>query len=155
MSGPDAVEGLKRYFEGVIDRRDELVLPLTGGPVAEDVRAVAGRAPIAASIDAVLRRGMEEGIIRDDVNERDVIVMASMLAQGLPHVPDWPSGARRQVALFLAGLISIRSPHRPDDPPVPYATVARACPHVGDGWPQPGAGPGGRLSHVIRDRLSV
>jgi AcrR family transcriptional regulator len=99
-----APEALRRFFERTIERREELMLPLHGGPVTLDDRAVELRAQISAALDRVLARGREQGEIRADVTSVDIILMGALLAQPLPSAPDWDTVARRQATIYIQGL---------------------------------------------------
>lgn len=100
----DAVAGIVGYLHGCVAARHQLVLPLIGGPVATDPGAVAIRAEIGATAARLLARGEEEGSVRDDLGPVDLIAFATMITQGLPYVEDWEGLARRQVAVFVAGI---------------------------------------------------
>lgn len=104
---------LRRFLERTIERRDELTLPLHGGPVTLDDRVVELRAQINAALDRVLARGRERGEIRPDVTSTDIILMGALLAQPLPSAPDWGTVARRQAAIYVEGL------HATDGPALP------------------------------------
>jgi hypothetical protein len=72
-------------------------------PLASYCRAVSG-SRAADTLGRVLQRGREDGTIRSDVTAFDLIVFGALLAQPLPHVPDWKHTARRQAAIYLDGL---------------------------------------------------
>ena len=99
-----AMDALKLFFERTIRSRRELILPLHGGPVSLDAATVAVRTEISDLIDAVLARGRIDGTIRSDATAVDVIVAGAMLAQPLPHLPNWDELARRQARIALDGL---------------------------------------------------
>jgi AcrR family transcriptional regulator len=110
--GP-AILALGGFLERTIKRRDDLILPLHGGPVTLDAEAVALRKAISDALGEVLRRGRDDGTIRRDVNAVDIIMTGAQLAQPLAHVPEWDQVARRQAALFLAGLAATTGPALP------------------------------------------
>jgi hypothetical protein len=61
-----------------------------------------------------------EGAVRGDVTSTDIILMGALLAQPLSSAPDWDAIARRQAAIYVAGL-------RPaDGPPLPGRALTRA-----------------------------
>jgi AcrR family transcriptional regulator len=99
-----AIGALELFFERTIRSRDELILPLHGGPVSLDAATVAVRTEISDLIDAVLARGRLDGTIRSDATAIDVIVAGAVLAQPLPHVSNWDELARRQARIALDGL---------------------------------------------------
>jgi AcrR family transcriptional regulator len=100
-SGIDALRG---FIEQTIEHGPDLVLPMHGGPVPLDDDTVALRSEVHATIEKVLRRGRQDGTIRADVTAIDIIVFGALLAQPLPHVPDWRSAARRQASIYFDGL---------------------------------------------------
>lgn len=96
------------------------MLPLHGAPVTLDDQAVEMRTAISAALDRVLARGRKEGAVRGDVTSTDIILMGALLAQPLSSAPDWDAIARRQAAIYVAGL-------RPaDGPPLPGHALTRA-----------------------------
>jgi AcrR family transcriptional regulator len=98
------IDALRRFIEQTIEHGPELVLPMHGGPVSLDEDAVALRSEVHATIETVLRRGRQDATIRADVTPFDIIVFGALLAQPLPHVPDWRSAARRQAKIYFDGL---------------------------------------------------
>ena len=102
-TGP-AIESLRGFFERTIARRQELILPLHGGPLILDEETERLRAEIRAALEEVLARGRADGTVRADVDAADIIVAGAQLAQPLPHVADWDGVARRQAQVVLAGL---------------------------------------------------
>jgi AcrR family transcriptional regulator len=103
-SDDPAPAALARFFEQTIAARNELILPLHGGPVIHDEQIVALQSEIRALLEQVLARGRRERTIRPDTTPIDIIVTGAMLAQPLPHAPDWEQLARRQARIFIAGL---------------------------------------------------
>lgn len=103
VDGP-ALGSVRRFLDGTIAHWDQLVLPLHGGPADLDDSMKALRAEIRRTLEKILARGRSDGSIRRDVTAVDIILMGAMLAQPLPHVPDWKKVARRQMAVYLDGL---------------------------------------------------
>lgn len=101
--GP-APAALAQFLERTIASRDEFVLPLHGGPVIDDERITAVRGEIRDLLEQILARGRQDHTIRADVTPSDVILTGAMLAQPLPNTTDWDRLARRQAAIFIAGL---------------------------------------------------
>jgi AcrR family transcriptional regulator len=106
-SGIDALRG---FIDQTIEHGPELVLPMHGGPIPLNKDAVGLRSEVHATIEEVLRRGRQDGTIRADVAPFDIIVFGALLAQPLPHVPDWRSAARRQAKIYFDGLASKATP---------------------------------------------
>lgn len=112
LSDEPAPAALEQFFEQTISARNELILPLHGGPVIHDEKIVAVRAEIRNLLDQVLARGRRDRTIRPDANPGDIIITGAMLAQPLPLAGDWDQLARRQARIFVAGLVAT-------DPPLP------------------------------------
>ncbi len=103
----EAADALRTFLLQTIARRDELLLPLHGGPVTRDAETQQLRAEIRAALEQVLARGREQGAIRADVTAADIILMGALLAQPLPNAQgDWDAAAARQVAIYVDGLRS-------------------------------------------------
>jgi AcrR family transcriptional regulator len=92
------------YLSAVLGIADQLILPLRGAPPLMTAGAVAARTQISRRLDGLIERGRAEGSIRAGVNATDVIVFGAFITQPLPHGPDWITLARRQLAIFTAGL---------------------------------------------------
>jgi AcrR family transcriptional regulator len=95
---------LEHFFEQTIAARDDLILPLHGGPVIRDEKVTALRIEIRQSLEQVLARGRRDGTIRRDVTAADIIITGAMLAQPLPHATNWDQLAKRQARIYIAGL---------------------------------------------------
>lgn len=106
--GP-AADAIAQFFAQTIAARDDLILPLHGGPVSHDAETLALRARIRELIEQVLARGRRDGSVRADATATDIIITGAMLAQPLPHVTDWDRLARRQAEIYIAGLAPTRS----------------------------------------------
>jgi AcrR family transcriptional regulator len=106
--GP-AVDAIAQFLTQTIAARDDLVLPLHGGPVSRDPETLALRAKIRELLEQVLTRGRHDGSIRADATATDIIITGAMLARPLPHVTDWDRLARRQAEIYIAGLAPTRS----------------------------------------------
>ena len=103
-SRASAPAAIRRFFERTIRARDDLILPLHGGPVSLDETIVGLRTEISDLLEQVLARGRADGTIRPDVTAIDIILTGAMLAQPLAHTPGWDRLARRQAAIYTAGL---------------------------------------------------
>jgi AcrR family transcriptional regulator len=100
-SGIDALRG---FIDQTIEHGPELVLPMHGGPVPLDEDTVTLRSEVHVTLEKILRRGRRDGTIRADVTAFDIIVFGALLAQSLPHVPNWRSAAQRQAGIYFDGL---------------------------------------------------
>jgi AcrR family transcriptional regulator len=112
QSDEPAPAALARFFEQTITARNELILPLHGGPVIHDEKIDALRTEIRNLLEQVLARGRRDRTIRPDASPIDIIITGAMLAQPLPHTPDWDQLARRQARIFVAGLAASDPPLR-------------------------------------------
>jgi AcrR family transcriptional regulator len=119
LSDEPALAALAQFFEQTIAARNELILPLHGGPVIHDEKIVAVRTEIRNLLEQVLARGRRDRTIRPDATPLDIIITGAMLAQPLPHTADWDQLARRQARIFVAGLAAT-------DPPLPGSRRSRA-----------------------------
>jgi AcrR family transcriptional regulator len=99
-----AIECLRGFIEQTIEHGRDLVLPIHGGPALLDQDTIALRTEVHDTLEQVLHRGRHDGTIRPDVTALDVIVFGALLAQSLPHVPDWKMVARRQAVIYFDGL---------------------------------------------------
>ncbi len=118
LSDEPVPAALEQFFDRTITARDQLILPLHGGPVIHDGTIVALRTEIRQLLEQVLARGRRDGTIRPDATPLDVIITGAMLAQPLPHAPDWDQLARRQARIYIAGLAAT-------DPPLPGSRPSR------------------------------
>jgi len=96
--------GANAVINQTIDHGAHLVLPLHGGPVPLDQDTIDLRAEVHDTIQHILHRGRQDGSIRPDVTALDIIVFGALLAQPLPHIPDWKLTARRLAAIHFDGL---------------------------------------------------
>jgi AcrR family transcriptional regulator len=125
LSDEPAPVALEQFFERTIAARNELILPLHGGPVVHDGQVVALRTEIRKLLEQVLARGRRERTIRRDATPIDIIITGAMLAQPLPHTGDWDQLARRQARIFVAGLTAIDSSIPARNAPEPDARRTR------------------------------
>jgi AcrR family transcriptional regulator len=109
-SDEPAPAALAQFFEQTIAARDEFVLPLHGGPVIHDEKIAALQTEIRNLLEQVLARGRRDRTIRPDATPNDIIITGGMLAQPLPHAPDWDQLAHRQARIFIAGLAATEPP---------------------------------------------
>ncbi len=103
-SATTAAEALRRFIEAAISQRNELVLPLHGGPPLRSPKTRAVRDQIHRILRQVIDRGRAEGTIRQDVTPRDIVIFGAMLAQPRGPDPGWDMTCRRLLATYLAGL---------------------------------------------------
>lgn len=113
LSGLDAVGQFLRLS---LEVGDQLVLPLHGAPPLVTDEAVAARREIYRRLDLFADRGRADGSIHAPVNATDIIVFSAVITQPLAHGPNWPGLARRQLAVFLAGLAADTAADFPGPP---------------------------------------
>lgn len=102
--GP-AISALEEFFTSSIAHRDQLVLPLHGGPVNLTEKSLRIQDQIHTGIDRILERGHRDRTVRADVTAGDVVFFGAMLAQTLSPDDDWlDANLSRQEKIFLAGL---------------------------------------------------
>lgn len=98
------IASLEHFLEGTIGHRDQLVMPMHGGPAELSETSQRLRGEVREAIARLVRRGHDDGTLRPGLTPADVIMFGAMLAQPLPDVPDWDSVARSQKDIFLAGV---------------------------------------------------
>lgn len=104
VDGP-AISALESFFASTIAHRDQLVLPLHGGPVDLSEESLRIQGKIRDAVDQTLERGRKDRTIRDDVTSADVVFFGAMLAQPLSTDEEWlETNLSRQQQIFLAGL---------------------------------------------------
>ena len=103
-SAATATEALQRFIEAAIGQRNELVLPLHGGPPPTWPSTRAVREQVHQVIQRIIDRGRGDGTIKRDVTPRDIVVFGAMLAQPRQSDPGWDATCRRLLATYLAGL---------------------------------------------------
>lgn len=104
LEGP-AVVCLEHFLDGTISHRDQLVLPMHGGPVELSQTAVRLRDEVRDAVARLVERGVDDRTLREGLTPDDVITFGAMLAQPLPGVADWDTVARRQKDIFIAGVV--------------------------------------------------
>jgi AcrR family transcriptional regulator len=110
-NGATAAEALRNFIEAAISQRNELVLPLHGGPRPASDRTLLIRERVHEVIQRIIDHGRADGTISRDVTPRDIVIFGSMLAQPRPPDPGWDATCRRLLATYLAGL----GPGAPDN----------------------------------------
>jgi AcrR family transcriptional regulator len=102
--GTTANDALRRFIEAAIAQRNELVLPLHGGPPVTVPETLALRDEVHRAVQRIIERGHNDATIRQDVAPRDVVVFGAMLAQPRPPDPEWDATCRRLLTTYLHGL---------------------------------------------------
>jgi AcrR family transcriptional regulator len=99
-----AAGALRQFIEAAISQRNELVLPLHGGPPLTWPRTRIVREHVHQIIQQIIDRGRADGTITRDVTPHDIVVFGAMLAQPRRSEPGWDATCRRLLATYLAGL---------------------------------------------------
>ena len=103
LTGSDA---LGQFIEAAIALRDQLVLPLHGGPPVTDAPTIAVRDQVHRTVQRLIDRGRRDGTIQTDVSPRDVVALGALLAQPRSHGPGWNATCKRILSTYLNGLKS-------------------------------------------------
>jgi AcrR family transcriptional regulator len=103
-NGATATEALRQFIEAAISQRNELVLPLHGGPSLTSPRTRIVRDRVHQVIQRIIDRGQADGTITRNVTPHDIVVFGAMLAQPRRADPDWDMTCRRLLVTYLAGL---------------------------------------------------
>jgi AcrR family transcriptional regulator len=99
-----ATQALQQFIEAAITQRNELVLPLHGGPSPTWPKTRIVREHVHQVIQQIIDRGRADGTITRDVPPHDIVVFGAMLAQPRRSDPGWDATCRRLLATYLAGL---------------------------------------------------
>jgi AcrR family transcriptional regulator len=97
-------DGLRLFIEAAISQRNELVLPLHGGPPLTSPATIAVRQEVHRVIQRIIDRGIAEGTLRPGIRSPDIVVFGAMLAQPRPADPAWDTICRRLLTTYLRGL---------------------------------------------------
>jgi AcrR family transcriptional regulator len=104
VQGP-AISAIDAFLTSTIAHRDQLVLPLHGGPSVIPEEAQHTQKQIYSAMNRILDRGRQDRTIRSDVLARDVVFFGALLAQPLTQDDtQLVSNLVRQQQVFLAGL---------------------------------------------------
>jgi len=112
QSEGSGIEAVRCFLDQTVEHGPDLVLPLHGGPLVADRETDALQAEVRRTMGALLHRGRDDGTIRRDVRTRDLVLFGALLAQQLPHVPNWNENARRLVDIYIAGMAPTAQPLR-------------------------------------------
>jgi len=102
--GVTASERLRLFIDAAISQRNELVLPLHGGPSPTSPATKTVRDQIHQIVRRIINGGVADATLRPGITPRDIIVFGAMLAQPRPTDPDWDATCRRLLTTYLRGL---------------------------------------------------
>jgi AcrR family transcriptional regulator len=100
------IDALRRFIQAAVNQRNELVLPLHGGPPVTAPQALAVRERVHRAVNQMIERGREDGTINREVTARDIITLGSMLAQPRQADPGWEATCGRLLDTYLNGLFT-------------------------------------------------
>jgi AcrR family transcriptional regulator len=102
--GATPTECLRLFIDAAISQRNELVLPLHGGPRPTSPATRAVRDEVHHIVQRIIDRGIADTTLRPDVTPYDIVAFGAMLAQPRPTDPYWDATCRRLLTTFLRGL---------------------------------------------------
>jgi AcrR family transcriptional regulator len=105
-SAATASGALWQFIEAAISQRNELVLPLHGGPPSAWPETGIVRGRVHQIIQQIVDRGRADGTITREVTPYEIVALGAMLAQPRPSDPRWDATCLRLLATYLAGLSS-------------------------------------------------
>jgi AcrR family transcriptional regulator len=105
-SAATAAGALWQFIQAAISQRNELVLPLHGGPPAVWPKTRTVRERVHQHLQRIIDRGRADGTITREVTPYEIVALGAMLAQPRPADPTWDATCLRLLATYLAGLSS-------------------------------------------------
>lgn len=102
--GSSPINSLKQFIESAIKQREQLVLPLNGGPAIGLSATRRTRQQVHETIGRIIDQGKADGSIRSDIEPFDIIMFGSMLSQPKPRTAHWDAACHRLLDNFLRGL---------------------------------------------------
>jgi AcrR family transcriptional regulator len=102
----DPVGAIEELLLNLVERRDELVLPLLGGPSVDNPDVFHMQHEIATNLETVLAAGRAAGTIREDLNSVDIITASALVCRPMPHLSpaDASTLSARHVRVFVDGF---------------------------------------------------
>jgi AcrR family transcriptional regulator len=110
ITGSTGSEALRHFVEAAIALRDQLVLPLHGGPPVTERATIGVRDQVHRTIQRLIDRGRRDATINTDVSPRDIVALGAMLAQPRSPGPGWNATCKRILSTYLDGLESSGAP---------------------------------------------
>jgi AcrR family transcriptional regulator len=103
-AGATAAEALRLFIEAAISQRNDLVLPLHGGPPPALPATHVIQQQVHQIIQQIIDRGRADRTITRDVTPGEIIALGAMLAHPRHSDPGWDTTCHRLLATYLAGL---------------------------------------------------
>jgi AcrR family transcriptional regulator len=102
--GATPTDSLRLFIDAAISQRNELVLPLHGGPPVTSTATKLVRDEVHHILQRIIDRGVADATLRPGITPRDIVVFGAMLTQPRPIDPDWDATCRRLLTTYLRGL---------------------------------------------------
>jgi AcrR family transcriptional regulator len=102
--GATPTDCLRLFVHSAISQRDELVLPLHGGPPIASAATAAVRDEIHRIVQRIVERGVADHTLRPDLTPREIVAFGALLAQPRPIDTDWDDTCRGVLETYLRGL---------------------------------------------------
>jgi AcrR family transcriptional regulator len=102
--GATPAAALRLFIEAAISQRNELILPLHGGPPLTSPATIAVRGEVHHVVQRIIDQGRADGTLRPGIKPHDIVVFGAMLAQPRPADPAWDAICRRLLTTYLRGL---------------------------------------------------
>jgi AcrR family transcriptional regulator len=102
--GATATECLRLFIDAAISQRNELVLPLHGGPSPTSPATKTVRDEIHRIVRRIIDGGVADATLRSGITPLEIIAFGAMLAQPRRTDPDWDATCRRLLTTYLRGL---------------------------------------------------
>jgi len=104
VDGIEPIDSLRRFVDAAITQRNDLVLPLHGGPSITSAATSEVRRQVHDTLRRIIDRGIDAGVLRPDTTPNDVVILGSMLAQPRRADPDWDRTCHRLLEAYLRGI---------------------------------------------------
>ncbi|MFI6172250.1 TetR/AcrR family transcriptional regulator [Nocardia sp. NPDC051052] len=102
--GATPAERIALFIDAAISQRNELVLPLHGGPPVTDPETAGLRDQIHQLVQRIIDQGIADKTLRPDTTHDDIIAFGALVTQPRPTDPDWDTTCRRLVTIYLRGI---------------------------------------------------
>ncbi|WP_433654509.1 TetR/AcrR family transcriptional regulator [Nocardia sp. CA-128927] len=102
--GATPVDSLRLFVDAAIRQRNDLILPLNGGPPITSPATEALRLEIHAIVQRIIDQGIADGVLRPETSHNDIVAFGALVAQPRPIDPDWDVTCRGLLTTFLRGI---------------------------------------------------
>lgn len=102
--GATPTDCLRLFIDAAISQRNELVLPLHGGPPITSAATAVVRDEIHDIVQRIIDRGIADRSIRTGVTAREIVAFGALLAQPRTSDAEWDATCRRLLESYLRGL---------------------------------------------------